>query len=74
MGFPADEADKLWSDLYNYQAKKLHDQTFPIFSTKKYLIHLDVWHKRHCLNVPKWDNNRETEIFRHWGMFLPNHI
>ncbi|CAN8099970.1 unnamed protein product [Discula destructiva] len=58
MGFPDDEIDKRWSDLYNFgisviteqEAQNLAQPTIPIPGTKDYLIELDVWHNLHCLN------------------------
>ncbi|KAL3421691.1 hypothetical protein PVAG01_05847 [Phlyctema vagabunda] len=58
MGYPDDEKDKLWEDLYNFgtstisekEAKKLPHPTLPIPGTKRYLVQLDVWHQLHCLN------------------------
>ncbi|CAE7193445.1 hypothetical protein P3342_009432 [Pyrenophora teres f. teres] len=58
MGFPDDEIDKRWSDLYDFgisviseeEAKKLPNPTIPIPGTKDYLVELDVWHSLHCLN------------------------
>ncbi|KAI0151866.1 hypothetical protein GGR57DRAFT_513842 [Xylariaceae sp. FL1272] len=59
MGFPTDETDKLWSDLYNLvavskiseqKARLLPHPTIPIPGTKDYLVQLDVFHQLHCLN------------------------
>ncbi|EPE30612.1 hypothetical protein GLAREA_03579 [Glarea lozoyensis ATCC 20868] len=58
MGYPTDETDKLWEDLYNFgtstiskaEADKLPNPTLPIPGTDRYLVQLDVWHQLHCLN------------------------
>ncbi|KAH6613836.1 hypothetical protein C7974DRAFT_466359 [Boeremia exigua] len=58
MGFPDDEIDKRWSDLYDFgisvaseeEAKQLPHPTIPIPGTTEYLFELDVWHSLHCLN------------------------
>ncbi|KAH7030008.1 hypothetical protein B0J12DRAFT_745274 [Macrophomina phaseolina] len=58
MGFPNDEIDKRWSELYDFgisviteeEAMNLHRPTLPIPGTKDYLVELDVWHSLHCLN------------------------
>ncbi|SPQ23036.1 6fb56bcd-a67c-49f4-8b90-2ac61adbe7f0 [Thermothielavioides terrestris] len=58
MGFPTNETDELWKDLYRFgiskiteeEAKKLPHPTLPIPGTKDYLIQLDIWHELHCLN------------------------
>ncbi|KAI8949551.1 hypothetical protein F4801DRAFT_603236 [Xylaria longipes] len=59
MGFPTDETDKLWLDLYNLvavskiseeEAILLPHSTIPIPGTKDYPIQLDVFHQLHCLN------------------------
>ncbi|KAK4031469.1 hypothetical protein C8A01DRAFT_51453 [Parachaetomium inaequale] len=63
MGFPTDETDRLWKDLYSYElyqtfgiskiteqeARKLIHPTLAIPGTKDYLVQLDVWHELHCL-------------------------
>ncbi|KAK4043257.1 hypothetical protein C8A01DRAFT_43745 [Parachaetomium inaequale] len=58
MGFPTDETDRLWKDLYSFgiskiteeEAKKLIQPTLAIPGTKDYLVQLDVWRELHCLN------------------------
>ncbi|KAK8044802.1 hypothetical protein PG993_004826 [Apiospora rasikravindrae] len=59
MGFPTDETDQLWKDLYNEvaistiseeEAKLLPHPTLPIPGTKRYLVQLDVFHELHCLD------------------------
>ncbi|KAJ9606918.1 hypothetical protein H2200_008929 [Cladophialophora chaetospira] len=59
MGFPDDETDRRWQDLYNdyatsviseEEAKNLITPTLRIPGTAKYLVQLDVFHELHCLN------------------------
>ncbi|KAB5563094.1 hypothetical protein GE09DRAFT_1219675 [Coniochaeta sp. 2T2.1] len=58
MGFPTDETDKLWEDLYQFgdsfiseeEAKKLAYPTVHEMETKNYLVELEVFHQLHCLN------------------------
>ncbi|KAJ9602034.1 hypothetical protein H2200_013394 [Cladophialophora chaetospira] len=57
-GFPTDETDALWEDLFDFgisvigpeEAAKLAIPTLPIPGTERYLIELDVFHQLHCLN------------------------
>ncbi|KAK8084275.1 hypothetical protein PG997_005546 [Apiospora hydei] len=59
MGYPTDETDQLWKDLYNDvaistisedEAKLLPHPTLPIPGTNRYLVQLDVFHELHCLD------------------------
>ncbi|KAL2705719.1 hypothetical protein AAEP93_000969 [Penicillium crustosum] len=58
MGFPSDETDRLWEELYNFgiskiseeEAKLLSHPTLTIPGTNEYLVQLDIWHELHCLN------------------------
>ncbi|PVH76895.1 hypothetical protein DL98DRAFT_550845 [Cadophora sp. DSE1049] len=58
MGFPDDEIDKRWADLYNFGVSKISEEeaamlqypTLRIPGTNDHLIQFDVWHELHCLN------------------------
>ncbi|PMD63757.1 uncharacterized protein K444DRAFT_626451 [Hyaloscypha bicolor E] len=59
MGFPTNETDKLWENLYDSlavskisksEAKLLHHPTLRIPGTEDYLVQLDVFHQLHCLD------------------------
>ncbi|GAQ47695.1 hypothetical protein AAWM_06151 [Aspergillus awamori] len=58
MGFPTDETDRLWQELYNFgiskipehEARMLPHPTLKVPGTDEYLVQLDVWHELHCLN------------------------
>ncbi|KAF8848037.1 hypothetical protein BDZ45DRAFT_636278 [Acephala macrosclerotiorum] len=59
MGFPTNETDKLWENLYDSlavskisksEAKLLPHPTLRIPGTEDYLVQLDVFHQLHCLD------------------------
>lgn len=58
MGFPNDEIDGMWEDLYQYgdsaitkeEADRLALPTINERGTDRYLIQLEVFHQLHCLN------------------------
>lgn len=58
MGYPTDEIDKRWEDLYSFgisqisksEAAKLTNKTLPRPGSQDYLIEIDVFHQLHCLN------------------------
>ncbi|KAF2122432.1 hypothetical protein BDV96DRAFT_639021 [Lophiotrema nucula] len=62
MGWPSDETDKAWEDLYKYQpvrvpkgdAHKLPKETehyTALGHEDEYMVGIDVFHQLHCLNV-----------------------
>ncbi|KAK4240933.1 hypothetical protein C8A03DRAFT_30900 [Achaetomium macrosporum] len=59
MGFPTDETDQLWLDLYDSvaiskitkeEAELLPHPTLAIPGTDDYLVQLDVFHQLHCVD------------------------
>ncbi|KAE8168442.1 hypothetical protein BDV40DRAFT_283901 [Aspergillus tamarii] len=87
MGFPTDETDQLWLDLYNFgisnitedEAKKLHTPTIPIFGTKKYLIQLDTLypecHTEDSLDSLKFPNRTIHPLMCHTDVSpVPFHV
>ncbi|SMY20992.1 unnamed protein product [Zymoseptoria tritici ST99CH_1A5] len=59
MGYPDDETDRKWQELYQYnrsvitkeEAKHLSTPTMALPGTEDYLVELEVYHQLHCLNV-----------------------
>ncbi|KAL3473610.1 hypothetical protein BJX99DRAFT_261142 [Aspergillus californicus] len=58
-GFPDEENNKAWEDLYNYgiikipqsEAAKLHTSTMPLpGDPTAYMVEIEVFHELHCLN------------------------
>jgi len=58
MGYPTDEVDEMWEDLFQFgnsyiskeEANKLPYPTIKDINTDNYLVQLDVFHQLHCLN------------------------
>ncbi|KAH8889433.1 hypothetical protein GQ53DRAFT_652198 [Thozetella sp. PMI_491] len=58
MGFPTNETDQLWEDLYQFgdsfiteeEANRLAYPTINQPGTDNYIIQLEVFHQLHCLN------------------------
>ncbi|KIX09227.1 uncharacterized protein Z518_00306 [Rhinocladiella mackenziei CBS 650.93] len=78
QGWPSNESDQLWSDLYNFGLTRismkevvlLANRTVPIYGDPgHYIVTLDVFHQLHCLSMIRqriW-STEETTPFGYVG-------